>query len=205
MSDLDKLGWRPFFQQQLDARELAACYPARIAQIHRNHCVVWSERGEQRLAIGVFPDPGNLAVGDWLLMPAAGARPVRMLARQTRLARKESGHGTDEQLIAANVDTLFIVTSCNEDFNPARMESYLALASGAGVAPVIVLTKADLVDDVSAFTTAARRLHPEGAIVCVDARNAPQLTLLRPGCTAGKTVALVGSSGVGKSTLINNL
>lgn len=205
MSDLDKLGWRPFFQQQLGAEELVACYPARIAQIHRIHCVIWSELGEQRLDVGVFPDPGNLAVGDWLLMPAAGDRPVRMLARQTKLARKESGHGTDEQLIAANVDTLFIVTSCNDDFNPARLERYLALASGAGVAPVIVLTKADLVDDVTPFTTAARRLHPEVAIECVDARDAAQLARLRPWCTIGQTVALVGSSGVGKSTMINNL
>ena len=205
MTDLDKLGWRPFFQQQLGAEELVACYPARIAQIHRNHCVIWSSRGEQRLDVGVFPDPGNLAVGDWLLMPAVGERPVRMLMRQTKLARKESGHGTDEQLIAANVDTLFIVSSCNEDFNLARIERYLALASGAGVTPVIVLTKADLVDDVTPFTTAARQLHPEVAIECVDARHAAQLARLRPWCTTGKTVALVGSSGVGKSTLINNL
>jgi len=205
MSDLDKLGWRPFFQQQLGADELVACYPARIAQIHRNHCVIWSDRGEQRLDVGVFPDPGNLAVGDWLLMPAAGERPVRMLTRQTKLARKESGPRTDEQLIAANVDTLFIVTSCNEDFSLARIERYLALASGAGVTPVLILTKADLVDDVTPFKTAARQLHPEVAIECVDARNAAQLALLRPWCTTGKTVALVGSSGVGKSTLINNL
>lgn len=205
MLDLDKLGWRPFFLQQLRAEESAACYPARIAQIHRHHCVIWSERGEQRLDVGVFPDPGNLAVGDWWLMPSAGERPVRMLTRQTRLARKESGHGTDEQLIAANVDTLFIVTSCNDDFNLARLERYLALASGAGVTPVIILTKADLVDDVAPFETAARQLHPEVAIACVDARNAAQLALLRPWCTTGKTVALVGSSGVGKSTLINNL
>lgn len=205
MLDRDKLGWQPFFQQQLDTNELVACYPARIAQIHRNHCVVWSERGEQRLDVGVFPDPGDLAVGDWFLMPAVGDRPVRMLARQTKLARKESGHGTDEQLIAANVDTLFIVTSCNEDFNLARIERYLALASGAGVTPVIVLTKVDLVEDVIPFTTAARQLHPDVAIECVDARNAAQLARLRPWCTTGKTVALVGSSGVGKSTLINNL
>jgi len=205
MTDLDKLGWRPFFQQQLRAEEHVTCYPARIAQVHRNHCLIWSSRGEQRLDVGVFPDPGDLAVGDWLLMPIAGARPVRMLARQTRLARKESGHGTDAQLIAANVDTLFIVTSCNDDFNLARIERYLALAAGAGVTPVIVLTKADLVDDVTPYTAAARQLHPEVAIECVDARDAAQLALLRPWCTTGKTVALVGSSGVGKSTLINNL
>src|SRR4030065_1904291 len=111
MTDLDKLGWRPFFQQEVGGEGLVACYPARIAQIHRNHCVIWSSRGEQRLDVGVFPDPGNLAVGDWLLMPAAGERPVRMLTRQTRLARKESGPGNAEQLIAANPDALFIGNS----------------------------------------------------------------------------------------------
>src|SRR4030067_1592559 len=113
MTDLDKVVWRPFFQQQLGGGELVACYPARIAQIHRNHCVIWSTRGEQRLDVGVFPDSGNLAVGDWLLMPVAGERPGRMVTRQTKLARKESGHGTGGQLIAANGDTLFIVTSFN--------------------------------------------------------------------------------------------
>ena len=205
MTDIGRLGWRPYFQDQLSEQEMAACYPARIAQIHRNHCVIWSRRGEQQLDVGVFPDPRSLAVGDWLLMPVSGERPVRLLRRQTTLARKESGHGTSTQLIAANVDVLFIVSSCNEDFNLARLERYLALAAGAGNTPVIVLTKADMAEDVADYTTAARQLHPSVTIECVDARHAAQLACLRPWCTTGKTVALVGSSGVGKSTLINNL
>jgi ribosome biogenesis GTPase len=206
MLDLEQLGWRPFFQQQLASHELSACYAARIVQIHRNHCLIWSQRGEQSLDVGVFPDPRDLAVGDWLLMPADGAaRPVRMLTRQSKLSRKAVGSRDVEQLIAANVDTLFIVTSCNDDFNLARIERYLALASGAGVAPVIVLTKADLAEDVDAFRNATRPLHPDVPIECVDARDAGQLARLRPWCRTGQTVALVGSSGVGKSTLINNL
>lgn len=181
-------------------------YPARIARIHRNLCLLWSARGERSLEVGVFPDPRDLAVGDWLLLPADnGARPLRRLTRQSTLSRKTIGRRDVEQLIAANVDTLFIVTSCNEDFNPARLERYLALAAVAGVAPVMVLTKADQVEDIDVYRTAARSLHPEVSIECVDARYADQLACLRPWCATGQTVALVGSSGVGKSTLINQL
>ncbi len=206
MLNLDQLGWRPFFQRQLSAHELSVGYPARIAQIHRNHCLIWSQQGEQSLDVGVFPDPRDLAVGDWLLMPADNsARPLRMLTRQSVLSRQAVGNRGVEQLIAANVDTLFIVTSCNDDFNLARVERYLALAAGSGVAPVIVLTKADLVSDADAYLNATRPLHLDVPIACVDARNLEQLACLRPWCTSGQTVALVGSSGVGKSTLINQL
>ena len=109
------------------------------------------------------------------------------------------------QLIAANVDTLFIVTSCNQDFNVARLERYLALAREADVTPVIVLTKADLTDDAHAYVTRAAKLMPGLLVECLDARMADEAAHLTPWCGTGQTVALVGSSGVGKSTLVNTL
>jgi ribosome biogenesis GTPase len=107
--------------------------------------------------------------------------------------------------MAANVDTLFIVSSCNQEFSLSRLERYLALALDAGVEPVVVLTKVDLVEDVNAFCVQARTLRPGLAIEAVNAKDASVIDILRPWCAIGQTVALVGSSGVGKSTLVNAL
>ena len=109
------------------------------------------------------------------------------------------------QLIAANVDTLFIVTSANRDFNVARLERYLAIAHDAGAFPVIVITKADMCDSVEDFIAAVSRLSPGLLVEALDARDASGVECLRPWCGPGQTVALLGSSGVGKSTLINTL
>jgi ribosome biogenesis GTPase len=107
--------------------------------------------------------------------------------------------------IAANVDTLFIVTSANRDFNVARLERYLAIAHDAGAFPVIVITKADIADSTDDFVAAASGLAPGILVECLDARSADDVDVLRPWCEAGQTIALLGSSGVGKSTLINTL
>jgi ribosome biogenesis GTPase len=120
-----------------------------------------------------------------------------------------TGRGTEgadaRQLIAANVDTLFVVTSCNDDFNPARLERYLALANEAGTGPVIVLTKIDKVDDPSDWIDRARTLQRGLQVVALNAKSPDAAAVLAPWCGPGRTVALVGSSGVGKSTLLNTL
>jgi ribosome biogenesis GTPase len=199
------LGWKPFFQQQLNLDELETCYAARIAQLQRSNVVLWSEQGEQMLPLALFPDAHDLAVGDWVLMPVQGERPERVLDRFSLIARKAAGTKVEEQRIAANIDTLFIVTSCNQDFNESRIERYLVLAHEANVTPVVVLTKADLVDNALEFKQTVEKLHGGVAVECVDARDPAGLGVIQPWCTKGQTVALVGSSGVGKSTLINNL
>ena len=203
--NLAQLGWKPCLQQQISAHEENSSYPSRIAQIHRSHCIVWSHKGIETFETGVFSDPRNLAVGDWLLIPNEGERPLRILERETVLIRKAAGNRTHDQLIAANVDTLFVVTSCNHDFNASRIERYLALAAEARIQPVIVITKIDMTDDVESFKQAALDLQNELRVECVNAKDNTTLPALKTLCTEGHTIALVGSSGVGKSTLINNL
>ena len=144
-------------------------------------------------------------IGDWLLLDRATLQPVRLLQRKSLFKRRAAGTGAKLQLLAANIDTLFIVTSCNQDFNAARLERYLALARQADVMPIIVLTKADLSDDPQDFVSEAVKLMPGLLVEVVDARDAGSVACLGSWCAPGQTVALVGSSGVGKSTLVNTL
>jgi len=203
--NLAQLGWKPCFQQQISPDEKNQCYPARIAQIHRSHCIVWSRKGKETFEVGAFSDPGSLAVGDWILITDEGQRPLRVLERETIITRKAVGSRTREQHIAANVDTLFIVASCDQDFNASRIERYLALASEARIQPVIILTKMDLTDDVDSFKQAALKLQNDIIVKCINAKDKSSMTSLKIHCSEGQTIALMGSSGVGKSTLINSL
>ena len=132
-------------------------------------------------------------------------QPVRVLGRMNLFKRRAPGDPRKEQMIAANVDTAFIVASCNQDFSVARIERYLVLAREAGVHPVVVLTKADLTDTPDAFAAAARAIEPGLVVETVDGRDRADAARLAQWCGHGKTVALLGSSGVGKSTLVNTL
>lgn len=146
----------------------------------------------------------SMTVGDWILLDEAGTFN-RLLERSSLFVRKSAGSKVDTQLVAANIDTAFIVCSMNQDFSLNRIERYLALAHEAGVEPVIVLSKADLVDDVQPFLDAAATLGQQLSVIAVNGLDAASVELLLPWCTSGKTVALLGSSGVGKSTLVNTL
>jgi ribosome biogenesis GTPase len=143
--------------------------------------------------------------GDWLLMDPRTRSLRRLLDRTSLFKRPAPANGRRLQLIAANVDTLFVVTSCDQDFNVARIERYLVLASEAGVRPVLVLTKTDLAPHHHELSKAARALQAELQVESIDARDPLSVARLVPYCGLGETVALVGSSGVGKSTLVNTL
>ncbi len=143
-------------------------------------------------------------VGDWVRLDPARTQILLLFNRRNLLQRREV-HSGAAQAIAANVDALLIVTACNEEFNLSRLERYLALAREAGVPPVLVLTKADLTDDLPAFVTRAQSLGSDLSVVAVNALADSVIDQLSPWCGPGRTIALLGSSGVGKSTLLNTL
>ncbi|MDT8422767.1 MAG: ribosome small subunit-dependent GTPase A [Desulfuromonadales bacterium] len=205
---LSTLGWEHFFQQQLTRQELAETVPVRVFAAQGNSVDVVGATERSLLSLPgrwkTLPPEDRPTVGDWLLLGSDG-QPVRLLDRKSVFCRNAAGQDTRVQLLAANVDTLFIVSSCNRDFNPSRLERYLALALEAGVEPVMVLTKVDLSDDPSPFVIQARQLRPGLLVETINSKNPASADMLRRWCGVGRTVALVGSSGVGKSTLINTL
>jgi len=206
--NLSDLGCRHFFVQQLDPDELTTHRPVRVLAVHRNGLRVAGDGIETTIPPffgGAEDGSGQATVGDWILLDQQGLRGIRLLDRTSLFKRRAPGEGRRTQLIAANVDTLFVTSSCNKDFNIARLERYLALAREADVMPVIVLTKADQTDTPDEFESAAARLLPNLSVEVLDARDSNQAARLLPWCGKGQTVAFVGSSGVGKSTLINTL
>jgi ribosome biogenesis GTPase len=197
---LERLGWGPVFARQIDADALTATPPARVVAVHRSGLQVSGD------GVDATIPPGPAAtVGDWLLFDRARPRSSRVLERKSLIKRRAPGTGREAQLIAANIDTVFIVTSCNEDFNVARLERYLALAFEAGIEPVILLTKADLADDPAHYVARAQTVSDRAPVAALDARGAEPARALADWCKPGRTVAFLGSSGVGKSTLTNAL
>lgn len=200
---LASLGWSDFFEDQREADE-TGLVPLRIATVHRSRMTAETGAGAVPLTLPPLTNTADYAVGDWVLAEPESHLLIRRLDRKTLLQRRTEG-ARAPQLIAANVDTLFIVTSCNEDLNPARIERYLALANEAGTTPVIVLTKADQVADPAPYAAQVCGLQRGLQVVTLNAKSPEAAAVLAPWCAAGQTVALVGSSGVGKSSLLNTL
>lgn len=205
---LEDLGWKAFFSDQMTGADAGQYCPVRVMAVHRGKIAV-AGGGPQRLITpyiqGARPSDDHPTVGDWLLIDRATLLPIRVLARMNLFKRRAPGDPRKEQMIAANVDTLFIVASCNQDFSVARLERYLVLAREVGVNPVVVLTKIDLTETPEPFAAAARAIEPGLCVETVNGRDAASVARLASWCGKGETVALLGSSGVGKSTLVNSL
>jgi len=200
---LASLGWRSHFQSQVDPAEDS--WPARVVSVHRGRVEIILESGPVAIDLHGRSAAMGLTVGDWVLVDADQSQIVERLEPFGFFQRRAAGTGGEIQAIASNVDTLFIVTSANRDFNVARLERYLAIAHDAGAFPIIVITKADLAESPQDFIQAAGKVTPGILVESLDARDAEQVGVLSGWCEEGQTVALLGSSGVGKSTIINSL
>jgi ribosome biogenesis GTPase len=209
---LEELGWTAVLASHVAAAE-TALRPARIASVYSAHVDVWlgdtsaprmvSLRGR---AMRDAPE-GGVAVGDWALMgPASeGSEDVvveRILPRRTAFVRQAAGERSEPQAIAANVDRVLVVTSVEGDFNARRLERYLVAVATSGAEGVIVLAKADLLGTTDEIVTEAAKLAP---VILTSARSGLGLDELRAQIPRGTTAAMVGSSGVGKSALVNAL
>lgn len=206
------LGWSPVLQFHFDELNQSHLSPFRILAEDKN---VWRVLGPNGLFTNAVPS-GKLrlkiengfpkpAVGDWIACESSAGDhdallTLDLLPRRTELVRRHPGTG-GAQTIIANVDTLFIATSANEDFNIRRLERYLSAAIESGAKPVLLVTKVDLMkeDEIAQL----QNHFPSEEILGVSVYNKAGLELLKPYLNSGQTVAIVGSSGVGKSTLTN--
>ena len=221
--DLNRLGWNPFFEAHFEPFRNRDFIPARIALEHKRAYLVYGEHGELSAEVsGKFrndaADRGRFpAVGDWAAIrsrPEEGKATIHaLLPRKSSFSRKAVLAGgpaygpgkTEEQILAANVDTAFLVSGLDGDFNLRRIERYLTLVWDSGATPVIVLNKADVCRDIEAHLAAVEPIALGVPIHPVSALENQGLDVLLEYLGNGKTGALLGSSGVGKSTLINCL
>ena len=207
--NLEKLGWSPFFERQLVPEELHSAAPGRVTAMQRSGVTITSVSGHREAPLGGRWFRGGAesrpAVGDWVLFDPASGQIVRVLERKSLLKRVSAGAGGRVQLMGANADTLLVVTSCDEEFNLSRLERFLSLAHEGHVQPALVLTKRDLAADPSRFLQRARTLEQGLDVQLVNALDRATLDGVAAWCGPGQTVAMAGSSGVGKSTLLNTL
>jgi len=207
---LEDLGWDTFFAEAFQPYEEQGLTPARVAARHHGPCELLTERGR----IGGLP-AGKLegldlpAAGDWVAVrPLDGERKgviEAVLPRRTTFTRKEAWRRTVAQVVAANVDTVFLVTAFGQDLNPRRLERYLTAAWDSGANPVIVINKSDMATDATDDLAEVDSIAFGVPVHSVSAATGAGLEELEPYLGRGRTVALLGSSGVGKSTLINRL
>ncbi len=214
-SVLEKLGWDAHWASEFGPFLEQGLTPARVTCEHREAYDVLGESGELRSEISGrfrFDHPVHTewpAVGDWVAIaprPEEGAATIHaVLPRRSRFSRKAAGDRTEEQVVAANVDIVFPVSSLDGDFNVRRIERYLTVAWDSGARPVVVLNKADLRADVASFVSEVENVAFGTPVIPLSAATGQGLEALRAMLPPGATGAFLGSSGVGKSSLVNAL
>ncbi len=206
---LQQIGLVPFFTQQLADVDLLQERLGRVMAVQRSKSSVVCGSGERVVELSSALQRSiavdRPTVGDWVVLDKSLSTIEEVLERKTLFKRLAAGESNELQAIAANIDIVFIVTSCNEEFKESRLERYLALCAEAGVMPVIVLTKADLIEDVDSYIRRARDTQAGVPVEVVNALDPDSLKGIRSWIGSASTIALVGSSGVGKSTILNTL
>jgi ribosome biogenesis GTPase len=213
--ELAALGWSPSRAEEFVPHAAAGCVPARVAAQHRGGYVVYGEGGDRPAEVAgqlrhAALGPADLpAVGDWVAVrdaPEADAAAIHaLLPRRTVFSRKAAGDEAVEQVVAANVDVVFLVGAFGADLNVRRLERYLAAGWDSGADPVVVLNKSDLADDLAGATAEVEAVAFGVPIHVVSAAEGTGLDGLARHLEGNRTAALLGSSGVGKSSLVNRL
>lgn len=209
MLEISDLGFSSFFENQLADSSFDKTRLARISAEHRSEYEILSINGpgKAQLSGSRFKECEGQAlpkVGDWVVLDAQN-RISQVLARKTILSRGSAGKEATSQILAANVDVVFIVAGLDSEFNPNRIERYLSLVWSSGAIPVVVLNKADLAEDASGVKIEAEEHCPGVQVILASSKTAEGLHEIRAQLHTGTTAAFLGPSGVGKSTLINAL
>lgn len=214
---LAELGWNDHFAAAFAPHAAAGCVPGRVTLELKGYYEVTGEFGARlgqcsgRFINTAAAQADFPAIGDWVAVTPQAGEETRVhihaiLPRRTKFSRKAAGLEEFEQVVAANVDTVFLVSALDGNYHLHRLERYLASAWASGAQPVILLNKADLADDDAALLPAEiAHVAPDVPVFLVSAQTRRGLKALAPYLTPGTTIALLGSSGVGKSTLINRL
>ncbi len=213
---LAELGWNDFFAPAFAPFAAEGCVPARVTLHLKGYYEVTGEFGAKlgectgRFLHSVGTAAELPAIGDWAavtpqLDTANRASIHGLLPRRTKFSRKAAGEQEIEQVVAANVDTVFLVSALDANYNLHRIERYLAAAWASGAAPVILLNKADVCEDAATLQKEVEAIAPQVPVLILSALTRRGLKALAPWLQPGRTVAFLGSSGVGKSTLINRL
>jgi ribosome biogenesis GTPase / thiamine phosphate phosphatase len=217
MEPLENLGWDDGWRAAWARLDMPDASPARVLAVHRDALIVATAEGERAAELSgryrhrAEDEAARPTVGDWVAVRvSAGEGPAlvqAVLPRRTRLARKVPGPETSAQVVAANVDTALVVAGLDGDYNPRRLERALVLAGDGGVEAVIVLNKADLLPAalVAERVRTTLEIALGASVIAVSAATGEGLDALAACLPARRTAALVGSSGVGKSTLVNAL
>ena len=213
--NLHTLGWSDHFAQAFEPLSRPNVIPGRVALEHKHIYRLFTEQGERlaraagRLRHRASAPVEYPAAGDWVAVrlnpgEARGAI-LHILPRTSRFSRKVAGELTQEQVVAANIDTVFLAMGLDADYNVRRIERYLVTAWNSGAAPVVLLTKADLCEDVDARVREVEALAAGAPVHATTAMAEGGVEVVRRYLQRGRTVAILGSSGVGKSTLINRI